>query len=177
MIKKIKYYLFICLTISALINLTSCENESKKLEGKWIGKSLSSPILEQNIKSFPKSVADVVRKQQDSSIQLKVDSMYVEFEMKNYEGTKGILYTNVYAYKEVVLWQYLQEESQIRLYEPEKKDRYWNVIEFTDQTLIVEMNDGENTWKMSFVRDKTVEEGVKLTYKQIKQNSSLEKKL
>lgn len=173
MVQKIKYILLATLVIA----LVSCESESKKLEGKWIGKSLSSPILEQNIKSFPKSVADIVRKQQDSSIQLKVDSMYVEFEMKNYEGTKGILYTNVYAYKEVVLWQYLEKESQIRLYEPKKKDRYWNVIEFTDQTLIVEMNDGENTWKMSFVRDKTVDEGVKLTYKQIKQNSNLGEKI
>lgn len=159
--------------IILLIALVSCENESKKLEGKWVGKSLSSPILEQNIKSFPKSVADVVRKQQDSTIQLKVDSMYVKFEMKNYEGTRGLLYTNVYARNEVVLWQYLEEESQIRLHEPDKKDRYWNVLEFTEESLIVEMNDGENTWKMSFVRDKTQDKELKLTYKQIKQTSSL----
>ncbi|WP_375559273.1 hypothetical protein ACE193_16240 [Bernardetia sp. OM2101] len=156
-----------------IIALASCENASKKLEGKWIGKSLSSPILETSIKSFPESVRDVVRKQQDSTIQLKVDSMYVKFEMKNYEGTKGILYTNVYTSKEVVLWQYLEEENQIRLYEPDKKDRYWNVLEFTDESLIVEMNDGESNWKMSFVREKTKDENLKLTYKQTAQISSL----
>lgn len=161
MLEKIKYIVLVILVVA----LASCESESKKLEGKWIGKSLSSPILEQNIKSFPKSVADVVRKQQDSTIQLKVDSMYVEFEMKNYEGTKGILYTNVYANKEVVLWQYLEEENQIRLYQPEAKDRYWNIIEFTNKSLIVEMNDGENNWKMSFVRDKTIHKDLKLTQK------------
>ncbi|AFM03622.1 hypothetical protein Fleli_1184 [Bernardetia litoralis DSM 6794] len=161
MLEKFKYILLVILVIT----LASCESKSKKLEGKWIGKSLSSPILEKNIKSFPKSVADVVRKQQDSTIQLKVDSMYVEFEIKNYEGTKGILYTNVYTTKEVVLWQYLEEESQIRLYEPDKKDRYWNVLEFIDESLIVEMNDGENNWKMSFVRDKTINKDLKLTQK------------
>jgi hypothetical protein len=117
MIEKIKYILLAILVVT----LVSCENKSKTLEGKWIGKNLSSPILETSIKSFPESVRDVVRKQQDSTIQLKVDSMYVEFEMKNYEGTKGILYTNVYTRKEIVLWQYLEEENQIRLYEPEKK--------------------------------------------------------
>jgi hypothetical protein len=161
MIEKVKYLLLAMLVVA----LVGCESQSKKLEGKWVGKSLSSPILEQNIKSFPKSVADVVRKQQDSTIQLKVDSMYVEFEMKNYEGTKGILYTNVYATKEVVLWQYLEEENQIRLYEPEIKDRYWNVLEFTDESLIVEMNDGENNWKMSFVKDETIDKELKLTQK------------
>jgi len=159
MLQTIKYSILAIL----LVTLVSCESESKKLEGKWVGKSLSSPILEKLIKSFPQSVAEVVRKQQDSSIQLKVDSMYVEFEMKNYEGTKGILHTNVYTIKEIVLWQYLKEENQIRLHEPDKKDRYWNVLEFTNETLIIEMNDGENTWKMSFVRDKTVDKGVKLT--------------
>jgi hypothetical protein len=91
--------------------------------------------------------------------------MYVEFEMKNYEGTKGILYTNVYTRKEVVLWQYLEEENQIRLYEPEKKDRYWNILEFTDKSLIVEMNDGESNWKMSFVRDKTLDKDLKIAQK------------
>jgi hypothetical protein len=169
MIEKIKYVVLAILVIT----LVSCQNESKKLEGKWIGKSLSSPILETSIKSFPKSVQDIVRKQQDSSIQLKVDSMYIEFEMKNYEGTKGILYTNVYTTKEVVLWQYLEEENQIRLYEPEKKDRYWNVIEFTEESLIIEMNDGESNWKMSFVKDKTIDKELKLTYKQVAQTSSL----
>ncbi len=161
MLQKTKYILIAVL----LIVLSSCENESKKLEGKWVAKSLSSPILETSIKSFPKSVQDIVRKQQDSTIQLKVDSMYVEFEMKNYEGTKGILYTNVYTRKEVVLWQYLEEENQIRLYEPEKKERYWNIIEFTDKSLIVEMNDGESNWKMSFVRDKTLDKDLKIAQK------------
>lgn len=169
MVSKINYIILAVLVIA----LASCESESKKLEGKWIGKSLSSPILETSIKSFPESVRDVVRKQQDSTIQLKVDSMYVKFEMKNYEGTKGILYTNVYTRKEVVLWQYLEEENQIRLYEPKKKDRYWNVLEFTDESLIVEMNDGESNWKMSFVREKTKDENLKLTYKQTAQISSL----
>lgn len=161
MIEKIKYILLAILVVT----LVSCESKSKKLEGKWIGKNLSSPILETSIKSFPESVRDIVRKQQDSTIQLKIDSMYVEFEMKNYEGTKGILYTNVYANKEVVLWQYLEEENQIRLYEPEKKDRYWSVLEFTDKSLMVEMNDGENNWKMSFVRDKTLGKGLKIAQK------------
>ena len=169
MIEKTKY---IILTI-LLVALVSCENESKKLEGKWIGKSLSSPILETSIKSFPKNVRDVVRKQQDSTIQLKIDSMYIEFEMKNYEGTRGILYTNVYTTKEIVLWQYLEEENKIRLHDPNKKDRYWSVLEFTDESLIVEMNDGENNWKMSFVRDKTKDKDLKLTYKQIVQTSNL----
>ena len=157
---KVKY---IILCILSMI-LMSCESDSKKLEGKWIGKSLSSPILETNIKSFPESVREVVRKQQDSTIQLKVDSMYVEFEMNNYEGTKGILYTNVYTTREVVLWQYLQEENQIRLYEPDKKDRFWKVLEFTNESLILEMNDG-NSWKMSFVRDKKQDKNIKLTQK------------
>ncbi|PIY10004.1 MAG: hypothetical protein COZ18_06930 [Flexibacter sp. CG_4_10_14_3_um_filter_32_15] len=161
MLKKIKYTILAIL----LVALVSCESDSKKLEGKWIGKSLSSPILETSIKSFPESVQNIVRKQQDSTIQLKVDSMYVKFEMKNYEGTKGILYTNVYTRKEVVLWQYLEEEKQIRLYEPKKKDRYWNILEFTDESLIVEMNDGESNWKMSFVRDKVKDKDLKLTQK------------
>ena len=154
-------YIILCILLMILM---SCESDSKKLEGKWIGKSLSSPILETNIKSFPESVREVVRKQQDSTIQLKVDSMYVEFEMNNYEGTKGILYTNVYTTREVVLWQYLQEENQIRLYEPDKKDRFWKVLEFTNESLILEMNDG-NSWKMSFVRDKKQDKNIKLTQK------------
>lgn len=163
MIRNRNYIVVVFLVLGLLTSLGSCQNESKKLEGKWIGRSLSLPILEQNIKSFPESVASVVRKQQDSSIQLKVDSMYVEFEMKNYEGSKGILYTNVYGGKEVVLWQYLEDENKIRLYEPDKKNRYWNVLEFTEESLIVEMNDGENNWKMSFVRDKTIHKDLKLT--------------
>ena len=169
MIEKIKYGILILF----IVVLASCENKSKQLEGKWVGKKLSSPTLETSIKTLPKNVADAFRKRQDSTIQLKVDSMYVEFEMKNYEGTKGILYTNIYTTKEVVLWQYLEEENQIRLYEPQQKDRYWNVLEFTDQTLIVEMNDGENDWRMSFVRDKTKDKELKLTNKQVVQNSSL----
>ncbi len=161
MLEKNKYILLFIL----LITLASCESKSKILEGKWVGKNLTSPILETSIKSFPESVRDVVRKQQDSTIQLKIDSMYVEFEMKNYEGTKGILYTNVYTTKEVVLWQYLEEQKQIRLYQPKAKDRYWNVLEFTKQTLIVEMNDGESNWKMFFVRDKKQDKELKLTQK------------
>lgn len=161
MLQKIQYIILAIL----IITLASCENESKKIEGKWIGKSLTSPTLEASIKSLPKSSQNVMRKQQDSTIQLKIDSMYVNFVMKNYEGTKGILYTNVYTRKEVVLWQYLEEENQIRLYEPEKKDRYWNILEFTDKSLIVEMNDGANDWKMSFVRDKTLDKDLKIAQK------------
>ncbi len=159
MIIKIKYSILIIF----LLILASCENKVKQLEGKWIGRSLSSPMLEESIKSFPENVRNSVRKQQDSTIQLKVDSMYIEFEMNTQKYTKGILYTNVYNKREVVLWQFLEKENQIRLYEPEKEDRYWNVVEFTQKTLIVEMNDGKSDWKMSFVKDK--EKDLKLTQK------------
>lgn len=149
MLKKVKYISIFFI----LIIFSSCESKTKQLEGKWKGTDISSSFLKRSIEAYPDSLKKVAQLQQDSMIQVRVDSMYIDFEMKNYEGTKGILYTNVYVRKEVVLWRYLEDENKIVLHDPSTEDRYWNILELTENILIVEMSDGQNDWKMYFVRD------------------------
>ena len=131
----------------------SCESRLKTLEGRWVTKSLSSTLLEEDIDDFPKNMREQMRKHKDSVMQSKVNTMYVEFEMNNHKGTKGILHTNMYENNEAVLWRYLEKDHQIHLYDPNKKDRYWNIVEFTDATLTIQMHDGKNDWAICFIRE------------------------
>lgn len=161
MIKSIRY--FIIFTILTL--LVSCESRYKKLEGKWVVQSLSSEMLEENVKNFPENMRAAMEKHKDSVMQLKVDSMYIEFEMDNYKGTKGIINMNVYDEKELALWRYLEESRQIHLYDPEKEDRYWDILELTEATLTIKMNDRESDWEIHFIRQELKDTALKLAQK------------